>query len=108
MAHRESPNISLRIPSPTFHKLASNAAAVGMTPGLYAKRLLIERLENHDVLEVLGRLEEFDAELALLRQDIAAVLEALLLNLPNAPFSKEQVREFVTRKLKPRRGDRGA
>lgn len=99
MAKDHSPNLSVRIPTAVHRRLIALASAVGTTPGLYAKQLLIERIESHDLLELMERLQGVDDTIAALRRDLAIVLEAVLLNLPSRPFTREQVVEFVTRKL---------
>lgn len=108
MARDESPSISLRLPRLVYRALVEEARMLATTPGRHAKRLLIERLDDHDALEIRRYLDEHRVELALLRHDVATVIEALLLNLPQRPFTRDQVAEFVTRKLRRPEGTRGA
>lgn len=85
-----SGTISFRLNEAALGRLVEDAAKQGLSRGELARKLVIGALEEP------GRREVLD-EIRRLRRDLAATLEAVLLNIGGV--NQEQVREFVRRKL---------
>ena len=67
--------VTFRLSSPYASRLQRDSAANGMSPGQYARFLLISHFENEDVLEMRDELSEVHAELRRFRKDFDAALD---------------------------------
>lgn len=70
--------IGFRLSAATARRLATAAARRGLTPGTYARRLVLEGLEDDAGRKALDELAAVREQLARLRTDLARVAVALL------------------------------
>lgn len=88
-----SPVVSFRVGQRLAAKLEERAAALGLSPGDYAKLVLIHKLEGAHEAELEARLCAIDEALQSLRHDVSQALAAILLNLTGA--TEAQVRALL-------------
>lgn len=70
--------IGFRLSAAAAKRLAAAAARRGLTPGTYARRLVLEGLEDDAGRKALDELAVIREQLARLRTDLARVAVALL------------------------------
>lgn len=70
--------IGFRLSAAAAKRLAATAARRGLTPGTYARRLVLEGLEDDAGRKALDELAVIREQLARLRTDLARVAVALL------------------------------
>jgi hypothetical protein len=81
--------------------LVERAESIGVSTGELAKQIVISALQDKWSLESLRLLQEVQEDVGQLRADLALTLETVLLNLSKAA-SKEEVKEFVAKRLRRR------
>lgn len=69
-----------------------------MSSGAYARKLVVDLLEEHRHAQLLDASAETRKDVAELRGDIATALEMILLNLTSA--KKEDIRAWITENLR--------
>lgn len=94
----DSKTVSFRMTGPLLERLVANANATGRSVGESARDLLVSVLQDEARLEVLEEVRAAREDLRELRSDIAASLEAVLLNI--AGKKKEDVRAYVSTVLR--------
>jgi hypothetical protein len=71
-------SIGFRLSAATARDLAIAAKREGLTPGLYARRLVVNALTQEDETAKAAEVEELRNEIQLLRRDLARSVVALL------------------------------
>lgn len=93
--------VSFRLRQPFMGMLVERAESIGVSTGELAKQIVISALQDKWSLESLRLLQEVQEDVGQLRADLALTLETVLLNLSKAA-SKEEVKEFVAKRLRRR------
>ncbi len=88
--------LSYRLPADLHAKLTVQAASVGLSPGAFAREVLIERLAGTEV-EAKG-VKELYSEVKTLRRELAQATWGILTALNN-PISAEEATEWVREHL---------
>jgi hypothetical protein len=82
-----------------YHRrLESEAKEFKMSAGQYARRLVIDALDDADRERLEKRMVMLETEVSELRSDLATAVEALLIVAGNYP--KEKAKEWVDRNLR--------
>lgn len=94
----QSKPIGFRLPPAAARALAKEAAGRGLTPGTYARRLVLDALADETAQRLLGELGEARRELARLRADLGRVAIVLLADAGKAEpaQAEEWVRDNLT------------
>ena len=103
VARRRRPEtftVSFRVGPAQRKVLEERAAAWGVSVHECARNLLLETLEDAERARVRDEVKGVDRQVGRLREDIAATLEMLLLNL--TPANEEDVRRWVSENLRGR------
>lgn len=99
----ESPKVSFRLNRTQFELLRSEALRTGCSVHAQARDQLVRALEGHDLLDVREAIHDVERGIEDLRHDLKIALQLVLLNLSGRKATREEVEEFVTSKLAPRR-----
>jgi hypothetical protein len=93
------PNVQFRITdAKTYKKLSELAKAYGLSPGQFARQVVMEYLEDAERLRIRERLTEVESEQKKLRRDLANSVLALLIFAGNRP--QEEATEWVEKNLR--------
>jgi hypothetical protein len=94
----QSKPIGFRLPPAAARALAKEAADRGLTPGTYARRLVLDALADDATHRLLDELGQARRELARLRADLGRVTVALLTDAGKAELDQAQewVRDHLT------------
>ena len=79
-------------------RLESSASKFNMSGGEYARKLVVDLLEDHRHAQLLDEAKRTQNGISELRGDIATVLEMILLNLTSA--KKDEIRAWITENLR--------
>jgi hypothetical protein len=93
----ESKTISFRLPATLAERLSELGAVGGMSPGEYARSLIMRELSDTHRVETSRTLADMRGTLDRLREDIATVATALLSK--NGPVPTREAKEWVRRTL---------
>lgn len=74
----KSTPVNFRLSAPAARRLAAAAARHGLSPGTYARRLVLEGMDDTAGRQALDELAAVREQLARLRADLARVAVALL------------------------------
>lgn len=96
----ESRPVSFRLDKHHLERLKEEAEKYGLSPGEYARRLVLDQLEQTSRRELEEGLSEVKREVSALRVDVAAAVRALLVGA--GKVSKEDAHEWVMTNLKGR------
>jgi len=94
--------IGFRLEPHYIQRLAKEGALNKMSPGEYARRLLIGAMEDFRHQEILACVSGLREDLDALRADIAQTIEAFLINVVQ-PADREEARKWVRSTLSARR-----
>lgn len=93
-----SHTVSFRVDARTFKRLDAAAEELAMSPGAYARKLLVDGLEDHVRAQLLEEVAQTHQAVTGLRNDIASALEMVLLNLTDA--GKDDVQAWISKNLR--------
>lgn len=92
--------VSFRLDEHYLERLKSVAAKYGMSPGDYARRIVLDSLENTENRKVLDELRSMKHGISELRGDVVTATLALLVGA--GKVNMEEAREWVSKNLKAR------
>ncbi len=104
----KSQAISFRLSDDKHRRLIGLSAASGLSPGEYARELVMEKLDGEDATrreldEVRSELSALKMNLASFRTEFALAVEALLVsNSAGKPVSVENARRWVDERIRAR------
>lgn len=90
--------ISFRVDERARKQLDEEASSFGMSRGAYARRLVLDVLEDAEREQIREEIQDVREEVSRLRDNLASVLEMLLLNV--AKVKEEDVRRWVSENLR--------
>lgn len=93
-----SNTVGFRLDPPYLKSLESEAANYKMSLHEYARRLVIDALDDARREQLEKRMVMLETEVSELRSDLATAVEALLIVAGNYP--KEKAKEWVDRNLR--------
>jgi hypothetical protein len=94
----KSITVGFRLGQDHLALLEQGAAAYGMSVHEYARRLVVDVLEDTERERVRDEVKRVGTEVQKLRRDVATSLETLLLNLTKA--SEDEIRQWVSQHLR--------
>ena len=96
--------VSFRLAPYYLKRLVEGGKPYGMSAGEYARRIVIEALEDTERLRLRDEVSALRAELERVRSDLATAVEALLVasSNPEIRVDREEAREWVTANLRRR------
>jgi hypothetical protein len=89
--------VAFRLPVSELTLLTEEAAKYGLSPGSYARRLVLQAITDTDRLRLFDELTELRQTVLRLRDDLGTATIALLADAGKA--SAEEATEFVKAKL---------
>lgn len=92
--------VSFRLDEQYLERLKKEAAKYGMSAGDYARRLVINTLEDSERRKVQDELRDVKREITELRGDLATSVLALLVGA--GQIEKSEARDWVRENLKTR------
>ena len=99
MREEASKPVNFRVSPELSKRLEAEAEKAGMSRGEYARRLLIECLDDTERERVRHDIAELREEVVKLREDLATAVMALLVR--GEPYSVEEAKAWVIRRLLP-------
>lgn len=90
--------VSFRVDARAFKRLEAAADDLAMSPGAYARKLVMDAMEDHVRAQMLDEMAQTREAVNGLRNDLASTLEMVLLNLTDA--DEAHVQEWVTENLR--------
>src|SRR5262249_10305189 len=90
--------VGFRLNEPDRKRLTEAAAQLGLSPGAYARRLVLESLDDENHRQILTELTELRDAVARLHQALAAATATMLVWAGKA--SAEEAEEFVRSNLR--------
>jgi hypothetical protein len=93
------PNINFRVEERRHVDLSKRAKEQGMSAPQYARAVVFAHLDNEQARENLEATEKILKEVTALREDMALVLEAILVNLTSKQ-SKGDIRKWIDEHLR--------
>lgn len=92
--------VSFRLDEQYLDRLKKESSKYGMSAGDYARRVVLDALEDTEQRKVQDELRDVKRELAELRDDIATAVFALLVGA--GKIEKGEARDWVSANLKTR------
>lgn len=99
-ARTQTRPISFRLDDHYLAVLTKQASRFGMSPGEYARRLVLDALEETDHRRLEEGMGALEREVAQLRAELANSVMALLVGA--GKVDKDEARDWVQANLKPR------
>ena len=100
---RETFTIGFRVDAHTLFQLEKGASSYGISVHEYARQRLVELLERQDEARLLEEARAMRQSVEGLRGDVAATIEALLLNLTEIPGA--EIRTWIGQNLRREAGE---
>jgi|SRR5579871_3434458 len=92
----EATNVQFRLGGQALKQLERIANAYELSPGQFARRILVEYLEDTERVRLRERLAALECEYKQLREDFAVSVEALMLILATEQKpSHDEIKEWI-------------
>lgn len=94
MSSRTASNpVAFRLPAAEHRRLASAASELGLSPGTFARQLVVRAMSDQSTTEILAEIEVLRRSISRLRDDLATAVVALLADAGKA--SADEARAWV-------------
>ena len=98
MPQGDATNIQFRLSGQVLKELEKLAKAYELSPGQFARRIVVEYLEDAERLRTREKLSALEVSQKKLREDLAVAVEAMLVGA--GKVSKDEAHEWVNENLR--------
>lgn len=82
--------VAFRLPPAEHKQLVAEAEASGLSPGTYARQLVLRGLTDHSTAELLAEMESLRRRVIRLQSDLATAVVAILADAGKATVDEAQ------------------